>query len=92
MRNFLIFILVIGLLFFSAIAANQEEITLRFAVWETPFKISVYWWLLIAFGFGIFIGLLNTLFVNTRLRLENRRLRKQMESQMAKREEVGEED
>ena len=92
MRNFLIFILIIGLLFFSAIAANQEEITLRFAVWETPFKISVYWWLLIAFGFGIFIGLLNTLFVNTRLRLENRRLRKQMESQMAKREEVGEED
>tara|TARA_A100001011_G_scaffold311601_1_gene328692 strand:+ start:122 stop:388 length:267 start_codon:yes stop_codon:yes gene_type:complete len=88
----LIFILIIGFLFFSAIAANQEEITLRFAVWETPFKISVYWWLLIAFGFGIFIGLLNTLFVNTRLRLENRRLHKQMESQLAKREEMGEEE
>ena len=79
MRYLLIFILIIGLLFFSAIAANQEEITLRFAVWETPFKISVYWWLLIAFGLGIFIGLLNTLFVNTGLRLENKRLHKKLE-------------
>jgi len=83
--------LIIGLLFFSAIAANQEEITLRFAVWETPFKISVYWWLLMAFGLGIFIGLLNTLFVNVRLRSENRRLYKQMESLFPKREERGEE-
>ena len=79
MRNLLIFILTIGLLFFSAIASNQEEITLRFAVWETPFEISVYWWLLIAFGLGIFIGLLNTFFVNTGLRLENKRLHKKLE-------------
>ena len=79
MRNLLIFILTIGLLFFSAIAANQEEITLRFAVWETPFKISVYWWLLIAFGLGIFIGLLNTFFVNAGLRSENKRLYKKLE-------------
>ncbi len=79
MRNLLISILTIGLLFFSAIAANQEEISLRFAVWETPFKISVYWWLLIAFGLGIFIGLLNTFFVNAGLRLENKRLHKKLE-------------
>ena len=79
MRNLLIFILTIGLLFFSAIASNQEEITLRFAVWETPFEISVYWWLLMAFGLGIFIGLLNTLFVNASLRLENKRLHKKLE-------------
>ena len=91
MRNFLIFVLITGLLFFSAIAANQEEIALRFAIWETPIKISVYWWLLIAFGLGISIGLLNTVFVNTRLRFENRRLNKWMESQLAKRDEIGEE-
>ena len=76
MRNLLIFILTMGLLFFSVIASNQEEITLRFAVWETPFEISVYWWLLIAFGLGIFIGLLNTFFVNAGLRRENKRLNK----------------
>ena len=79
MRNLWIFILTIGLLFFSAIAANQEEISLRFAVWETPFKVSVYWWLLIAFGLGIFIGLLNTFFVNAGLRLENKRIHKKLE-------------
>ena len=79
MRNLLIFILTIGLLFFSAIAAKQEEISLSFAVWETPFKISVYWWLLIAFGLGIFIGLLNTFFVNAGLRLENKRIHKKLE-------------
>ena len=79
MRNLLIFILTMGLLFFSAIASNQEEITLRFAVWETPFEISVYWWLLIAFGLGIFIGLLNTFFVNAGLRRENKRLNKKLE-------------
>ena len=78
MRNLLIFILTIGLLFFSAIASNQEEITLRFAVWETPFEISVYWWLLIAFGLGIFIGLLNTFFVSAGLRRENKRLNKKI--------------
>ena len=82
MRNLLIFILTIALLFFSAIAANQEEISLRFAVWETPFKISVYWWLLIAFGLGIFIGLLNTFFVNAGLRLENKRLHKKLEKHL----------
>ena len=82
MRSLLIFILTIGLLFFSAIAANQEEISLRFAVWETPFKISVYWWLLIAFGLGIFIGLLNTFFVNAGLRLENKRLHKRLEKHL----------
>ena len=78
MRTLLIFILTIGLLFFSAIASNQEEIALRFAVWETPFEISVYWWLLIAFGLGIFIGLLNTFFVNAGLRRENKRLNKKL--------------
>ena len=79
MRNLLVFIFIIGLLFFSAIASNQEEITLRFAAWEAPFKMSVYWWLLIAFGLGIFIGLLNTFFVNAGLRLENKRLHKKLE-------------
>ena len=91
MRNLLIFILTIGLLFFSAIAANQEEITLRFAVWETPFKISVYWWLLIAFGLGIFIGLLNTFFVNAGLRRENKRLHKKLEKHPLDRDLIGEE-
>jgi uncharacterized membrane protein YciS (DUF1049 family) len=58
---------------------NQEEIVLKFAVWETPFKISVYWWLLAALALGFSLGLLNTLFINIRLRLENKRLKKALE-------------
>ena len=91
MRILLIFILTMGLLFFSAIASNQEEITLRFAVWETPFEISVYWWLLIAFGLGIFIGLLNTFFVNAGLRRENKRLHKKLEKHPSDIDLIGEE-
>ena len=87
----MIFILTMGLLFFSAIASNQEEITLRFAVWETPFEISVYWWLLIAFGLGIFIGLLNTFFVNAGLRRENKRLHKKLEKHPSDIDLIGEE-
>ena len=70
--------LFISVLFLSALSVNQEEIVLRFAVWETPFQVSVYWWLLAAFGFGVFTGLLNTFFINIRLRLENRRLKKSL--------------
>ena len=58
---------------------NQEEIVLKFAVWETPFKISVYWWLLAALALGFSLGLLNTFFINIRLRLENKRLKKALE-------------
>jgi len=57
---------------------NQEEIALRFAIWTTPFEISVYWWLLVAFGLGVFTGFLNSFFVNIRLRIENRRIKKSL--------------
>ena len=70
--------LFISVLLLSALSVNQEEIVLRFAVWETPFQVSVYWWLLAAFGLGVFTGLLNTFFINIRLRLENRRLKKSL--------------
>ena len=84
----MIFILIVCLLLFSAIAANQEEISLRFAVWKTPFKLSVYWWLLVSFGLGISIGLLNTLVINTRLRFENKRLHRRLESLAAPRNQT----
>ena len=69
-------VLFISVVLLAALSVNQEEIVLRFAIWETPFQISVYWWLLAAFGFGVFTGLLNTFFINIRLRLENRRMKR----------------
>ena len=68
-----------SIILLSALSVNQEEIALKFAVWETPFKISVYWWLLAALALGFSLGLLNTFFINIRLRLENKRLKKALE-------------
>ena len=59
----------------AALAVNQQEITLTFAVWETPFALSMFWWLFAAFLIGLAFGLLNALWVNTRHRLQARQLR-----------------
>ena len=75
----MLLVLFISIILLSALSVNQEEIVLKFAVWETPFKISVYWWLLAALALGFSLGLLNTFFINIRLRLENKRLKKTLE-------------
>ena len=72
----MLLVLFISIILLSALSVNQEEIVLKFAVWETPFKISVYWWLLAALALGFSLGLLNSFFINIRLRLENKRLKK----------------
>ena len=75
----MLLVLFISIILLSALSVNQEEIFLKFAIWETPFKISVYWWLLAALALGFSLGLLNTFFINIRLRLENKRLKKALE-------------
>ena len=75
----MLLVLFISIILLSALSVNQEEIVLKFAVWETPFKISVYWWLLAALALGFSLGSLNTFFINIRLRLENKRLKKALE-------------
>ena len=75
----MLLVLFISIILLSALSVNQEEVVLKFAVWETPFKISVYWWLLAALALGFSLGLLNTFFINIRLRLENKRLKKALE-------------
>ena len=62
----------------AALAVNQQEITLTFAVWETPFALSMFWWLLAAFLVGLSFGLLNALWVNFRRRMQLRKLRQSL--------------
>ena len=62
----------------AALAVNQQEITLTFAVWETPFALSMFWWLLMAFLVGLLFGLLNAVWVNFRRRMEVRKLRQSL--------------
>ena len=70
-------LLAILLFFLAALAVNQEPVVLRFLNWQTP-SISVFWWLLAAFGAGLLIGLLGITVLTTRLSLKNRKLEKQL--------------
>ena len=58
----------------AALSVNQEEVTLSFAVWETPFPLSVFWWLMAAFLIGLLFGLLNAAWLTLKSRLTIRRL------------------
>ena len=70
-------LLAILLFFLAALAVNQEPVVLRFLSWQTP-SISVFWWLLAAFGAGLLLGLLGITVMTTRLSLKNRKLVKQL--------------
>ena len=65
--------------FLAALAVNQEPVSLRFLTWQTP-SLSVFWWLLAAFGLGLLLGLLGITVFTTRLSLKNRKLTKQLGS------------
>ena len=70
-------LLAIILFFLAALAVNQDPVALRFLAWQTP-SISVFWWLLAAFGLGLLLGLLGITVLTTRLSLKNRKLSKQL--------------
>jgi uncharacterized integral membrane protein len=40
---------------FGLLAVNQTPVALRFLIWETP-SVSLFWWLLLAFVFGLLVG------------------------------------
>ncbi len=70
-------LLAILLFFLAALAVNQDPVVLRFLAWQTP-SVSVFWWLLAAFGAGLLMGLLGITVLTTRLSLKNRKLSKQL--------------
>ncbi len=63
---------------FAALFQNQQEIVLRFAIWQTPFTLSVFWWLLAALVIGVMLGMLAGLWAGLKRRMENRRLRQSL--------------
>lgn len=62
----------------AALAVRQPEVALNFVYWQTPFTLSVFWWLLLAFVLGITLGVVNSTWVATRHRLANRRLQREL--------------
>ncbi len=72
----------------AALTVNQHEIALTFAIWQTPFVLSMFWWLLAAFLVGLFVGLVNAAWVGLKRRVENRRLRQSLEQANAELERL----
>lgn len=70
-------LLAITLFFLAALAVNQDPVALKFLAWHTP-SLSVFWWLLAAFGLGLLMGLLGITVLTTKLSLKNRKLSRQL--------------
>lgn len=61
---------------FAALAVNQQQVALSFVTWQTPFTLSIFWWLLMALLLGVLLGWLYNLVRHLPLRLQVRKLTK----------------
>ena len=77
-RGITLLVAIILLFLFGALAVGQPEVALKFAGRETSLQLSVFWWLLLAFVVGLAFGLFNTLWVNLNLRMNNRKLSREL--------------
>ena len=68
--------LTVGLI--AALAQNQTEVKLSFAIWETPFPLSIFWWMLAAMVFGVVVGVVYSMWASIKRRLELRKLRQSL--------------
>ncbi|MCP5181356.1 MAG: DUF1049 domain-containing protein [Pseudomonadales bacterium] len=62
----------------AAVAVNQQPVSLKFLVWQTP-QWSVFWWLLVAFVAGGLLGHALALLSTIPTRIDRRRIRKSLQ-------------
>ena len=75
----LLFVCLLLLVFvFAALAVNQQQVALSFVRWQTPFTLSIFWWLLMALLLGIFLGWFYNWVRYLPLRMQLRRLKKSL--------------
>ena len=75
----LLFVCVLILVFlFAALAVNQQQVALSFVRWETPFTLSIFWWLFLALILGLLLGWLYSLVRHLPLRMQVRKLKKSL--------------
>ena len=63
---------------FAALAVNQQQVALSFVRWQTPFTLSIFWWLLMSLLLGIFLGWSYSWVRHFPLRLQLRKLKKSL--------------
>ena len=78
LKSLVLVLVLLTLGVFGALSVNQQEIVLRFAIWQTPFPLSIFWWLLAALVIGVVLGLLAGVWAGLKRRMENRRLRQSL--------------
>ena len=78
LKTFLFVCLLILVFVFAALAVNQQQVALSFLRWQTPFTLSIFWWLLMALLLGIFLGWFYNWVRFFRLRMQLRRLKKSL--------------
>jgi uncharacterized integral membrane protein len=61
-----------------AVIDNRSGVALRFLGWSTP-EISIYWWIIGAFGLGIAVGWMGASIQVLRVLSGNRRLRRDLD-------------
>ena len=83
LKSIALFLALATAFLFAALAVNQEQVALTFAVWQTPFTLSIFWWLLSALDWYRYLALLYGSWVNMRYRFANRRLRKALDESRA---------
>ena len=74
---FRLLLLVVCVLAFLAASDNSAEVTLVFLDAETP-KWPISWWILSGFVIGIFFGLALSAVSTTKMKLEVRKVKKQV--------------
>ena len=78
LKSIALFLALATAFLFAALAVNQEQVALTFAVWQTPFTLSIFWWLLMALLLGIFLGWFYNWVRFFPLRMQLRRLKKSL--------------
>lgn len=61
----------------ALLTVNQQQVHLTFLNWQTP-ELSVFWWLLMAFGVGLTLGLIPGMINSAKHVLQRARLNKEI--------------
>ena len=76
LKSLFFFCLLLLAFLFAALAVNQQQVALSFVSWQTPFTLSIFWWLLMALMLGIVLGWFYNLVRHLPLRMQVRKLKK----------------
>jgi uncharacterized integral membrane protein len=76
LKSLFFFCILLLVFLFAALAVNQQQVALGFVNWQTPFTLSIFWWLLMALVLGLVLGWFYNLVRHLPLRMQVRKLKK----------------